>query len=559
MTLLYFYFIIGTYTTLPISWLLTYFKDSFIYAEDKYKWNTCSYNICTKNQSVIQTLSVTVPYYLNTFVLKRNRSSENFLELEPSINLAIIWVLIFICLCYGLRSYGKLIYFLSLVPLILLSLILLKFLQEGSPGICKIFQVSWTKSLTDVWSWILAAREVVLTWILYSNAILQICSFNKTTVSVTRNFFIIVFLVIYSLLVSSFAFSCVFEILHKQNISYIHSSYENISSIRILNKTFNTPEVVGLLIGDFSVTSKLSYGKVSGYQPIRLLTELFPSVLSIEGPLNISQFWAICFYFAIILFALGQHISIWWCVVISVITINSKLLKAWEILITFSLCVAGYLVSLPMTTKIGISIIYFLDCCISSLWPVLFIYFIMLITILFTEGKPYSIKNIQELIIETNGIYICLFLTCIWYIILPSGYLFFSVLLLRSSQQQINFPWHNYKKSWPSWSSYLGLTAQILPPSIMLLIFSIQIFYHLQNSDNSDENRRFSLNDLISSRRNTIMLNVVDSPPKYTPPPSYSTATSRLFHHLSRNSTEIATINVRMTEIPNFVQVQSNI
>ncbi|XP_067123100.1 sodium-dependent transporter bedraggled-like isoform X1 [Centruroides vittatus] len=551
ITLLYFYSIIGTYTTLPTSWMLTYLKDSFISAEDNYKWSICYHNKCNQNQSIIENLSVSIPYYLNNIVQKRGQDAE-LLEFEPSFNLAIIWILIFICLCYGLRSFGKIIYFLTLIPVILLTLVLLRFLQDSSSGIYKIFDAPWKESFRDAWSWLLAAREMALIWILYSNVILHICSLNRTANFVTRSFFTVIFLIIYSLLISCFVFSCIFENLYKQNISYVHSSYENIVSI--LNKTSSHSKIIGFLVGDCSVNAKLDYDKTSGYQATRLFTELLPAVLSVNGPLNLSQFWAICFYFCLILFALGQHVSLWWCIVNSILTINCKLLEKWEILTTFTLCVAGYFLSLPMATKVGISAIYFLDCCVGSLWSSLFIFFVMLITILFIEGKPYSMQNIQDSLIESHGIYISSVLMLLWNIFLPIGYLILCILFLRSSQLEINFPWNNNKKLWPWWTTYLGLAAHILPLAIIFCILFIQIFYYIRSSNSSDEIRRFSLGDMILHRRSTI-LHEVDIPPKYTPPPSYSTATSRPF----RNQLPRISVDVAMVELPSLVPIRSNV
>ena len=47
----------------------------------------------------------------------------------------------------------------------------------------------------------------------------------------------------------------------------------------------------------------------SGYQVLRLATELVPSTLALLGADQVSPFWAVLFYFVLILFGIAQQVT----------------------------------------------------------------------------------------------------------------------------------------------------------------------------------------------------------------------------------------------------------
>lgn len=47
----------------------------------------------------------------------------------------------------------------------------------------------------------------------------------------------------------------------------------------------------------------------SGYQVLRLATELVPSTLALLGTEQVSPFWAVLFYFILILFGIAQQVD----------------------------------------------------------------------------------------------------------------------------------------------------------------------------------------------------------------------------------------------------------
>lgn len=47
----------------------------------------------------------------------------------------------------------------------------------------------------------------------------------------------------------------------------------------------------------------------SGYQVLRLSTELIPTTLALLGPEHVSAFWTILFYFSLICFGIAQQVK----------------------------------------------------------------------------------------------------------------------------------------------------------------------------------------------------------------------------------------------------------
>ena len=74
----------------------------------------------------------------------------------------------------------------------------------------------------------------------------------------------------------------------------------------------NTPERFmshsSFLLGQRVVRPGADLSNESGYQVLRLSTELVPATLAILGTEQVSPFWAVLFYFILILFGIAQQV-----------------------------------------------------------------------------------------------------------------------------------------------------------------------------------------------------------------------------------------------------------
>lgn len=65
-------------------------------------------------------LSETIPDYLSGIVFQRTHlvsgNVYGTIKFQPAFNLAMVWMIVFVSLSKGLRSYGKVVYVFTLVP-----------------------------------------------------------------------------------------------------------------------------------------------------------------------------------------------------------------------------------------------------------------------------------------------------------------------------------------------------------------------------------------------------------------------------------------------------------
>ncbi|XP_054723601.1 sodium-dependent transporter bedraggled-like, partial [Uloborus diversus] len=558
--MLYLNILLGIYNAVPLSWLFIYFKDSFITLKDSYKWGKCHHyfasNGCVRalNSSAADFYGWSVPSYFHGRVLGRKPLEYQLGELkfEVAFNLCLVWLIIFVCLSRGPKTFGKVVYVFGMLPIALLMMVTMRMGQQWSEGILELFSAPWRPVLLDTTAWGLAAREAFITWGLLASVALHICSHNKTSTNITKNLIAVAITSVVVLITAAFLFACAVNVFHKRNLSLSFTTYEEESFVKVLKPgawPYKNISVSSLILG-VSIIPNENLSFHSGYQVLRLATEVFPAALAVEGVRNISSFWAICFYTSMILFGFGQQVVLWYSVVESIIDINYKVLKAWHTTLTFISCNLAFLLGLPITSSIGLYIIYYIDFSVSSLWWIALMYFTMLFVILFIRGRPYGTDQLVTIISRDpmRRSKILPFLTFIWNIVLPVSFLLMTISFLRSStidsSSAMGRLMENYQY-WQQWAKNLNLCIQVFPTIVIFSVCGYQAFSIFLNKREMSICERLKLlccpvlpmppssrhsvassSNLSSGSSTTGCLD--DPPPKYTPPPSYSTATSRM-------------------------------
>ncbi|KAI5646110.1 sodium:neurotransmitter symporter family domain-containing protein [Phthorimaea operculella] len=111
--------VIGMYSIVGVSWIFVYFRDSFIKSNERYKWalppEFSFDDLSTRNGTF--RIEETIPQYFNGEVLQRNNSYFGTIKFQVAFNLAVVWMIVFVALSKGLRSYGKAVYGLIFLPL----------------------------------------------------------------------------------------------------------------------------------------------------------------------------------------------------------------------------------------------------------------------------------------------------------------------------------------------------------------------------------------------------------------------------------------------------------
>uniref|UniRef100_T1IY39 Transporter n=1 Tax=Strigamia maritima TaxID=126957 RepID=T1IY39_STRMM len=559
--------LIGIYTIIPVSWLFVYFRDSFITNGYIFKWGECSsifkgeFNgINCRRYNSSQIFRKTVPEYFHGRVLQRSNlhpvpSTFGELKFENVFNLAVVWMLIFICLSKGLKSYGKVVFVFAFFPLIgilLVSVELLRQAENGTEYIMNMNTMMW-ESFTSGASWIAAAREVFFTWGIHGAVIMQITSHNRFKHNIIRDSTVVILVTFSTLLVVGFLSCACFAIIFKHeggSINFLASSFETERNLLFLapNPDPKIPLQLhwsnNLLLGEEMMTSHMDSIHESNYQVFRLVTELFPAAVANLGANRISPFWSVLFYLTLITFALAQQLAIWRCAIEGIIAIKPKVLRSWETTITFIMCVMGFVLGLPATTEVGIFVIYFLDFCIGSAWWIMIIYLVMMLAVLVVRGKPYRADNLVSLLTSNkfSRKWLSNVISFSWTVIVPAILLILSITSFRNGKYSRIFNWYDNRgyRYWPTWVRQIGTFIQICPLLAIPLIGCIQTCRYLAKGPTDLFDRLQTLyrpnmrtppdgQQTDSFTRRRVGLEnpgfTEDPPPKYTPPPSYNTAT----------------------------------
>lgn len=574
--------LMGIYSIIGVSWVFVFFRDSFITRNDKYRWAEPSlyFYINGKRQyNQSRGLSQTIPDYFNGVVLHRDHlTSENgisSIKFQLAFNLAVVWMIVFISLSKGLKSYGKVIYFFTIVPVFGIFLLSAKIVGMMPPNYISnvLPEINWDEFFLNSKSWLAASQEAFLTWGLLGAAVMQITSHNKHKHLLQKDSSLVVLITFIVLFLVAFLANTCVQILRADGYNYITSSYENLDSSIFLKQTTDLPVSLAnspekyMLHNSYTVGHKVIRPFVdrnteSGYQVLRLATELIPAMFAILGPERLSSFWAVLFYFILILFGIAQQLAIWHCVITGIMAIRAKILKSWETTITFFSCSFGFLLGLPMATEWGIYLVYFMDYTVGGIWWLLIVILLQIVAVFVVRGRPYSGDALVTALFRPRGIpstigCFPLLLSFVWNVILPVALVILCLSTFKNGNYREMFVWHHAPvvEYWPLWARQIGSLLQLLPIILIPLVAVIQSYRYLNNGpedildriqllyrpplgDHMDE---FAIQEAaaagrLNNSRNAATILAEDPPPKYTPPPSYTTATGARIAKFLRQS-----------------------
>ncbi|XP_046602174.1 sodium-dependent transporter bedraggled [Neodiprion lecontei] len=599
---------IGIYSIVGVSWMFVYFRDSFITKQDRYRWAEpfSSYRDDTKptHNTTPYKLHETVPDYFSGAVLQRHHLNvpDNgvvTLKFQVAFNLAVVWMIVFVSLSKGLRSYGKVVYVFTLVPVFGTLVLCAKLLGLTPTGsIHQLFpETDWSEFFINGKSWMAASTEVFLTWGLFGAAAMQIAAHNKHKHLLQRDTSLVVVLTFVVLLLSAFLANTCVQILRHHKYIYTTSSFESISGYTFMHLANqpahrgqgNIPERymnhASFLAGQRVIRHGANLSAESGYQVLRLATELVPATLALLGSEQVSPFWAVLFYFILILFGIAQQLAIWHCVITGIMAINAKTMKLWETTITFFSCACGYILGLPMATEFGIYVVYYLDYTVGGAWWIMVLYLVEVGAVFAVRGRPHTGEAVVAELFPPTGR--CLrhwagpLLSFTWNVVLPVALMVLSIMIFKSSGFRDLYTYRRTSKDyWAVWTRQLGAAIQLIPILMIPIVAIIQTCRYLNNGppdifdvrvrseqvevnvshcaqcngriqllyrpslepeDAADAQTQVGNETTTSLHGNGVLPSTTDvpfedPPPKYTPPPSYTTATGARIAKMLRQS-----------------------
>lgn len=510
--------LVALYSAVSISWILVYLRDSCISSTYPfYRWQetfeffrgTSDYDSLFANATPIVTsaskLGETVADYFNGVVLQRYQlgpggraaigGSLGAVRFQLGFNLAVAWLIVFIVLCKGLKSYGKIVIVFMALPLLGLGALCIKLLTLiNSSNLQSMFPTTdWQDFFINSQSWLSAAQEVFLTWTLHGASIISIFSQSsiatqqKNTI-LRRDALVVIFLTLTGLFLAAILGNACVHILNDNGYYYFPGSFETMSSsVFLLPSHAPLPAQLASspskwlpryssVLGESYYRSGSNSRSESGWQAIRLVTELFPATLAAATHEQISSFWSLLGFFLFLCFAMGQLCAMWKPIAGALGNYSSTSVTSSTVLLT---CLSGLLLGVPLATESGINIIHFLDVVLGGAWFVLVLWTGQIFAIFLVRGRPYSGDILVNDLHLTQTL--SAFVALSWNLLLPIGIMTLSILEYRLSFSYGFYHWYtalgpNY---WPMWARKSASFIQIGVLLIVPITAIIQIYRYL--------------------------------------------------------------------------------
>ncbi|XP_017049785.1 sodium-dependent transporter bedraggled isoform X2 [Drosophila ficusphila] len=564
---------LALYSTVSLAWILVYLRDVFPTASSTgYRWQELAFPYRYDASNATGNLTQTVAEYFNVVVLQRLHLAKHpdasgirfHVNDRLAFYLALIWAAVFLILCKGLKSLGKLAYIIYTLPLISLAVVTAKFIYVvDSSRIQNIFAASdFDDFLINSNSWTAATQETFLTWGLLGASVIAITSrshANANKAALRRDAIFLVLFTLIGLGLMALLALCCAQILWQHGYVYVPGSFENpdcYTSIYSL-QSHTDPYLLSYprsliphyssFIGETYRRNRTMIHMESGFQALRFISEIFPAVLSLASD-SISWVWAAVAFGTFAGFGLAQLCVMWKPISSALGNSTSSVLLS---------CVTGLLLSIPFATEMGIRILYYVDFLLGGSWFIPIIWTAQIFGVFLIRGRPY---NGDDLV---NDLRLCgsmsAFLALSWNVLLPIGLITLSVVDYKASLSNQFYYWRG-KSYFTYWSRKMGSLIQIGVLLVIPVTAIIQIYRYLAHGppdileriqllyrppEEGEEHRRPSARQSAAQgRRNALGQTTEgtqhdaqnDAPPKYTPPPSYTTATGARLAKLLRQS-----------------------
>ncbi|XP_013173333.1 PREDICTED: uncharacterized protein LOC106122032 [Papilio xuthus] len=584
--------VIGMYSIVSLSWIFVYFRDSFITSDDKYKWALplgFSFDDVSLKNSTFK-IQETLPQYFHGEVLQRGMGSNNnfgSIKYQVALYLAVVWMIVFVALSKGLRSYGKAVYVLMFLPIcgtLVLCTKLLTLIPYDT--VTNIFsETEWSEFFLNSNSWAAAAQETFLTWGLLGACVMQLTSHRCVgrgrgqgrgrgdSTALRQSGCVIACTFAVLLLAACLANTCV-RILKNNGYVFLPSSFETIKSSQFLWSTseplpgsVSTPvrymgqygSLVGVTVWRSGNAAKL----YSGWQPLQLATQIVPATLAVVPSSVLSPAWAVIFFFILLMFGVAQQLAIWHCVITGVMAINKDALRVWETTITFFSCVFGFAMGLLLSTDAGIRMVHLVDYVWVGSWWQCAVQVALSAGVFAVRGRPYSADAVAAALYRPAtplAAPLAAMLAFTWSVLLPVLLCAICIMDFRIGQQRQLYSWRKPIGYFPIWARQVAVMMQQGALLTVPFVAFIQTWRYM-NKGPPDILER--IQNLYRPRMGGASESPPpsaaappprappDPPPKYTPPPSYSTATgARLINTLRRSFRTLRRITSGRTDAP---------
>ncbi|CAL8338510.1 unnamed protein product [Lota lota] len=375
----------------------------------------CTHYVCTLEHGSCPTSNITTSsteQYWDQVVLQRSSGLGETGTIVWQLALCLLLSLIIVAavLVKGIKSSGKVVYFTSTFPYVVLTILLIRgvTLEGAKDGIdFYIGSKSNLTKLAEIEVWRDAATQIFYSLSVGFGGVTALSSYNKF-----QN----------NLVVDTF-FICI--------INYATSIFAGFAIFSILGYMAH---IYGIRIDE---VTKEGFG---------LAFIVYPAALA---NLPISPLWSILFFLMLFTLGLDNLFSSIELITTCLHDAFPKYIKKKRALISIVTCAFMFLLGLPCVTQAGIYWVTLMDY-FSAGWVVLVIGFLDVFGIFYVYGGHRFIKDI-EMMIGSKGVWFWLYWRLCWYFLTPCVTLIILVLSLAMS-----IPPTYGTVEYPAWGLALG-------------------------------------------------------------------------------------------------------
>ncbi|EDV56871.1 sodium- and chloride-dependent glycine transporter 1 [Drosophila erecta] len=361
--------------------------------------------------------------YFNNFVLGLSKGIEETgsIKLSLAACLFLAWTIVFLCLCKGVQSSGKVVYFTALFPYVVLVILFVRgvTLPGASTGIIFYLTPDW-KQLANAQVWGDAAVQIFFALSPAWGGLITLSSYNKFSNNCYKDSLIVAFC---NIATSFFAGLVIFSI-------------------------------IGFLAHELNVDVEKVVDQGAGLAFI-----VYPEVVT---RLPISPVWAVLFFVMLLTLGLDSQFALMETVTTAILD-RFPNLRQYKIWVVLSVAIFGYIGGLGFTTNSGMYWLQLMDKYAAN-WSVLLIAISECILIAWIYGSQRFLNDIQGMIGKRSWFW-NFFWGIMWRYITPATLLFI-----------LFFNWVEYKPAkyghyvYPMWADAVGWIVGLLPVLVIFLV-----------------------------------------------------------------------------------------
>ncbi|KAI8039530.1 uncharacterized protein LOC128254096 [Drosophila gunungcola] len=361
--------------------------------------------------------------YFNNFVLGLSKGIEETgsIKLSLAACLFLAWAIVFLCLCKGVQSSGKVVYFTALFPYVVLVILFVRgvTLPGASTGIIFYLTPDW-KQLANAQVWGDAAVQIFFALSPAWGGLITLSSYNKFSNNCYKDSLIVAFC---NIATSFFAGLVIFSI-------------------------------IGFLAHELNVDVEKVVDQGAGLAFI-----VYPEVVT---RLPVSPVWAVLFFVMLLTLGLDSQFALMETVTTAILD-RFPNLRQYKIWVVLSVAIFGYIGGLGFTTNSGMYWLQLMDKYAAN-WSVLLIAISECILIAWIYGSQRFLNDIQGMIGKRSWFW-NFFWGIMWRYITPATLLFI-----------LFFNWVEYKPAkyghyvYPMWADAVGWIVGLLPVLVIFLV-----------------------------------------------------------------------------------------